>query len=259
VSKSKILIVEDEEFNLDILKKHLKKEGYHCLCAKNGKEALIQCSNNPNIDLIVLDRMMPEMDGMEFLHRVKSDAELKSIPVIMQTAAAEKHQVLEGIKAGVYYYLRKPYAKDMLLAIIKAALRDQEIVRSLGGARRMEISPISRGVQHMEHCSFSFKSISEARMVAVATSTFFPEPAKVVLGLTELMINAVEHGNLGLTFEEKAELVLSNALEEEIQRRMGLPENAEKSVCVEVVHKKTEIEVTIADQGNGFEWKNSCT
>ena len=67
---------------------------------------------------------MPNMDGMELLGAIKAEARFRDIPVVMQTAASEPEEVLEGIKAGVYYYLTKPYEQEMLLGIVGSALRD---------------------------------------------------------------------------------------------------------------------------------------
>lgn len=105
----KILAVDDEEFNLMIIKAYLEEEGYDVILAADGLQGLEQLQKHPDIAVIVLDRMMPNMDGMTMLAKVKADPVWNEIPVIMQTAAASSQQVLEGIQAGVYYYLTKPY------------------------------------------------------------------------------------------------------------------------------------------------------
>src|SRR5665648_793350 len=79
-------------------------------------------ADHPDVDAIVLDRMMPRMDGMKVLSKLKSDSRLREIPVIMQTAAASSDQIVEGIRAGAYYYLTKPYEDIILLGIISAAI-----------------------------------------------------------------------------------------------------------------------------------------
>ena len=100
------------------------RAGYEVVLAEDGLAALERLEENPDTAAIVLDRMMPEMDGMEFLSRIKANPKFQDIPVIMQTAAAGSEQVLQGIQAGVYYYLTKPYDDVLLLAILEAALRD---------------------------------------------------------------------------------------------------------------------------------------
>jgi len=120
--KPKLLAVDDEEFNLDIMRRHLTKAGFDVILAEDGLAALEKLEENLDIDVIVLDRMMPRMDGMELLERVKSDPRFQDIPVVMQTAAAMTEQVLQGVKGGVHYYLTKPYKSVLLVGMVKAAL-----------------------------------------------------------------------------------------------------------------------------------------
>ena len=102
-NKINILAVDDEELNLDIIHEYL--DGINCnyITANDGVEALEVLENGAKIDVIVLDRMMPNMNGMEFLNRIKSSDEYRGIPVIMQTAATSSHQIAEGIGSGVFY------------------------------------------------------------------------------------------------------------------------------------------------------------
>ena len=76
--------------------------------------------------------MMPNLDGMEFLQRIKADSRFQDIPVVMQTAAAATDQIMQGFKAGVQYYLTKPYEDAILIGIVNAALQDLKPKRSCG-------------------------------------------------------------------------------------------------------------------------------
>lgn len=102
---------------------------------------------------------------------------------------------------------------------------------------------------------FKFATISEAKNLAYFIANGFPNPDLAIYGLTELMLNAIEHGNLGITYAEKKQLMLSGNLYDEIQRRLELRENKKK--CVYLSYEETEdyIEVHIKDQGNGFDWQ----
>ncbi|MCE9507061.1 MAG: response regulator [Alphaproteobacteria bacterium] len=124
VKKAKILAVDDEPLNLDIMSRYLEKEGFEVIAANDGDEALEKLKAHPDTDVILLDRMMPRMDGMEVLAQIKKTPELKDIPVIMQTAAAGSTEAFEGSIAGVYYYLTKPYEEFVLVALVKSALKD---------------------------------------------------------------------------------------------------------------------------------------
>lgn len=120
--KIKILVADDEAFNLDIIMEYLEAAGYEVVCADDGDTALEKLTQHADISLIVIDRMMPRMDGMKVVEKIMADPRLCKIPVIMQTAAAATSQVLDGMSAGVFSYLSKPYEEEELLGTIKEAL-----------------------------------------------------------------------------------------------------------------------------------------
>jgi CheY-like chemotaxis protein len=249
---TKILAVDDEEFNLDIIKRHMVRAGYEVILAENGLVALERLEENPGTAAIVLDRMMPGMDGMEFLGRIKANPKFQDIPVIMQTAAAGSEQVLQGIQAGVYYYLTKPYDDVLLLAILEAALRDARIKKEM----KEQVRRQRRMLGLMEESIFRFRTLEDAKTLAFYIANCFPEPEKVVFGLNELLINAVEHGNLGITYTEKTKLVLSGTWGQEVERRLEAPEYKDKNGRLTFKATKEEIAITIKDQGQGFDWSN---
>jgi DNA-binding response OmpR family regulator len=191
----KILSVDDDPLNRDILTEYLTDGGYEVIEADDGDTALKLLNDVEGIDAIVLDRMMPRLNGMEVLKAVKADAHFSEIPVIMQSAASARDQILQGIKAGVYYYLTKPYEDQMLLAIVGAALRDTATKKKL----REEVSKHRRVMGLMEQSRFRFRTLEEARNIAFLIANCFPEPEATVYGLNEMLINAVEHGNLGIS------------------------------------------------------------
>jgi DNA-binding response OmpR family regulator len=249
--RKKILSVDDDALNRDILMEYLSDGGYEVIEADDGDMALQLLKEVNGIDAIVLDRMMPRLDGMEVLKAVKSDARFAGIPVIMQSAASAREQIVEGINAGVYYYLTKPYEDQMLLAIVGAALGDAEIKKRL----REEVNRHRRAIGLMERARFRFRTLEEARNLAFLVANCFPEPEGVVYGLNELLINAVEHGNLGITYSEKTKLVVEGRLFEEISRRLDLPENRKKCAYLTFEATGAEIKVGIKDQGKGFDWR----
>jgi DNA-binding response OmpR family regulator len=117
-----ILIVDDEPINLDILKTRLAVHGYEILTATNGEEALaVASAQHP--DLILLDIMMPKMDGIDVCRHLKADASLPLMPVIMVTAKADSKDVVAGLEAGADEYLTKPVDQAALVARVKSMLR----------------------------------------------------------------------------------------------------------------------------------------
>jgi CheY-like chemotaxis protein len=118
MTKAKILAVDDDTMNLDIISATFDGSGVDITYADGGARA-VALLDDPSAchDLVVLDRMMPGMDGMEVLRWIKARPGLAHLPVIMQTAVAAPEQVEEGLRAGAHYYLTKPYAPAALRTI----------------------------------------------------------------------------------------------------------------------------------------------
>ncbi|MGB2651789.1 MAG: ATPase, T2SS/T4P/T4SS family [Candidatus Omnitrophota bacterium] len=124
--KLKLLIADDEDDIRKMLVKRLNLAGYDVVEAVNGKEA-VECASKEKPDLIVMDVMMPEMDGFQATKLLRSRLETAVIPVIMLTAKKDKESELAGLDAGADDYLTKPYDKDKLLARIKILLRRKQL------------------------------------------------------------------------------------------------------------------------------------
>ncbi len=102
---------------------------------------------------------------------------------------------------------------------------------------------------------FVFRTLPEARILASVVAGLFPDPKRVEVGICELLLNAVEHGNLGITYEEKSELLANGLLEEEVGRRLMLPGLAERLATLEVERMEGSIRLVVKDQGKGFDWR----
>ncbi len=245
----KILIVDDEEFNLDILDEYLKDAGFETVLARNGLEALSKFDENLPFDAIVLDRMMPVMDGMQFMNTVKGMEKYKNIPIIMQTAASTSAQIMEGIAAGVFYYLTKPYDKSTLLTILNSAL-EQHITHT---TVKNELVAYKKAIKLLVEGSFKFRTLEEAKDLSLTISAAFPEPDKILFGLNELTVNAIEHGNLGITCAEKTDLLAKGQWLQEISDRLNSPQNSNKRATLTFNITATHYEVAIKDMGKGFD------
>jgi CheY-like chemotaxis protein len=116
--KAKVLIVDDEPFNIDVLQQELEELDYQVITASNGKEALEQIKKHQP-DLILLDLMMPVLDGFAVLLEVKADAVLRDIPVIIVSAEHDSKSVVKGIKQGADDYITKPIDAEHLKSKLK--------------------------------------------------------------------------------------------------------------------------------------------
>lgn len=120
--KKTILVVDDEQDLLDLIEYNLKKEGFDVLKAEDGEEG-IQVARDKSPDLVLLDIMMPKMDGMEVVEVMRDDEELKRIPIIFLTARGDEKTEVEGLNKGGDDYITKPISTTKLISRIKAVLR----------------------------------------------------------------------------------------------------------------------------------------
>jgi CheY-like chemotaxis protein len=252
MTQRRILVVDDEIINLQIIREYLEDTGHQLdllVSAEQGWERLT--GGGPAFDLVILDRMMPGMNGIELLRLMKGDTRFAAIPVIMQTAATAPDQVREGIEAGAYYYLAKPYEPETLLAIVRAALVDVAVRES---ARHEALSHV-KAMELLDHAEFRFRRLDEIGPLIQVLASLCAQPEAVASGLSELLVNAVEHGNLGLNYEDKKRLRIENTWETEVERRQQLPEYRARSVLVRVARLPDRLEFTVSDEGPGFDWR----
>jgi DNA-binding response OmpR family regulator len=151
----KILVVDDQPVNVQLLKKKLEREGIQVVAAYTGNEAL-ELVTKEKPDLILLDVMMPDMDGMEVCQRLQEVEETRSIPVIFITARSSKESKLEGLAVGAVDYITKPIDLDETLARVQTQLRFVainremfDLQRRLQEARRAAtIGAVTQGIAH---------------------------------------------------------------------------------------------------------------
>jgi len=122
LSAHTILVVDDEQDLLDLIEYNLKKEGFRVLKAENGVEAL-EVAREQNPDLVLLDIMMPKMDGLEVCQKMRSDDALRHIPIIFLTARGDEKTEVEGLDLGADDYVTKPISTTKLISRIRAVLR----------------------------------------------------------------------------------------------------------------------------------------
>lgn len=123
--KEKILVVDDEEDILELVRFNLSKEGYRVICAATGEKA-VEMARAELPDLMVLDLMLPGMDGLEAAKFLKNNPETQNIPIVMLTAKGEESDVVTGLELGADDYVVKPFSPRILLARVKAVLRRKQ-------------------------------------------------------------------------------------------------------------------------------------
>ena len=256
MDKERVLVVDDEQLNLYIIEEFLENEDIELVLHHKPLEAWASLSApDSNFSLVVLDRMMPDLDGMEFLRRMKREARFVDIPVIMQTAASSPDQVREGLEAGAYYYLTKPYEPEALISIVRAAMDDRRS-RSQLRSRAARLEVVQKLINSVE---YRFVTLDDVSTLVPVLAGMCPQPDVVAPGLSDLMVNAVEHGNLGVSYQEKSLLKWEGDWDAEIARRLALPQFSGRVATVRVERNADAIVFTIADEGDGFEWNRFLT
>ncbi len=157
----RILIADDNETNRDILEARLTANGYEVLHAGDGEEALA-AAKEQRPDLILLDVMMPKLDGFEVCRRLKADPALSFVPIILVTAKADSKDVVEGLDAGADEYLTKPIDQKALVARVKALLR----LKAQHEANRERVTPKVPGATDL-FLSYSRQDVAKIETLAV--------------------------------------------------------------------------------------------
>jgi CheY-like chemotaxis protein len=246
------LVVDDEPIVQYIISECLADEGYALQMEADGDAAWTTLTTKgKEIDVIILDRVMPGLDGLELLKRIKATADFRHLPVIMQTAMSRPEDVREGLEAGAHYYLTKPFDPRALLTIVKAAVEDAESSK----AKAATHEDFLRSLRTLTCAEYEFTTLEDARVLAYLLSLACPTPPLAAMGFTELLINAIEHGNLGISYDEKKDLRNSGLWEAEIERRLQHPEYSDRKAHLRLERLPHMLRFTITDQGKGFDWQ----
>jgi CheY-like chemotaxis protein/anti-sigma regulatory factor (Ser/Thr protein kinase) len=249
-SRIRVLLVEDDGDLRQALVELLAAAGIDVDEAEDGAAAWEMLdSGEANHDVVITDRMMPRLDGIELLRKIKTHRELALLPVIILTVATEPRQVVEGIDAGAYAYLPKPVEADVLISMIRSAAADWRHVQEL--SRHIQTDAETWNLARQAR--FEYRSPNQAMGLGALLAKACPDPDRVVMGLSELLVNAIEHGNLEIGYEEKSRLLESQGWQAEVDRRLSLPEYTGRIAVVELERSSDAVVFKIHDQGRGFE------
>ena len=136
----KILVIEDEPDILQLVSTYLEREGYRVSAALTGTEGM-KLAKAEHPDLVVLDLMLPEIDGFEICKRIRSDPKIAETPIIILTAKTEEADTIVGLELGADEYVTKPFSPKALVARVKALFR--RIDRGAEGLSRLDYGPLT--------------------------------------------------------------------------------------------------------------------
>ena len=247
-----VLVVDDDPVTLECLGETVRLIGLDVCAASDGEHAL-QVFEQKRPSLVVTDVRMPNVDGVSLTHQLK--ARRPDCPVIIITGYGDESTAVAALKAGACDYLHKPFQISELKNTLQRAL-------SLIRARSME----TQALQSLCKVSWSFEIENNLDLLGgILTVMLRPvdvwlsesDQLHVRMGLQELLINAVEHGNLGISAEEKREALMNDTYETLLESRLRMPVYAARRVKVWMENDPVEhiFQCRIHDEGEGFDWE----
>ncbi len=269
--KPGILIVDDQ-VEVGLLESTLRRDEYELLTATSGEQA-IKLASERQPDLIILDMTMPDTDGLELCRSLKSDAGTEDIAVVFLSAIADAETKARGLELGAVDYIQKPFEPSELRARVQAHLRLKERLDALR-AQFLELQkqleketrgsgrgPIDGSSVDRESKTVSFKTdvgrvqgIVNQLLVGISGRISEKLRNDLALGIHEMVLNALEHGNLGITSEAKSEALESRTFQKLIEERLAEPQLADRMVRIEYNFDGQKVSYRIADEGDGFDW-----
>ncbi|MDH5357039.1 MAG: response regulator [Gammaproteobacteria bacterium] len=250
-----VLFINEKSNNLAILKKSLKELDCQLTIANKGKDVSALLESHPDrFDLIIMDQMLSNKNNINVLDQISAHSAEQHCPVIIQTEMVKKSAVLEGVKAGAYF-LTNPVNDDMLISTINTAINYRQQYKLLQSG----LDKLARPLKNLHYAEFQFNTLLEARDLALFIANACPDTQKIIIGLSEILINAVEHGNLGITYYEKTLLIKEGRWEKEVNDRIQLEEHKDKKVDLTFHRDETGCHIIVKDQGNGFDWQDYLT
>jgi DNA-binding response OmpR family regulator len=249
----RILIVDDDKYISLLLYNFLDDEGYLCETAENGLEALERIRKGNTYDMVLLDFVMPQMNGLEFLAAVRETE--PALPVMMISGYRTRENTLEALKLGAIGFIKKPFSLNMVLKNLRLVLHASRKKQGQGPI----ISFLKKG--SME---FAFKSGQiEPDKVSLYLANHLgemgfiegPRISTVALAFSEVITNALEYGNLELPvnyFLENQGTETRQFIEDQKKERLSIPHFADRVIRLHYSFENDNTRVTVTDEGPGF-------
>lgn len=247
-----VLLLGDDAADLAASSKEMTAFG---LCTRFVDETLAPLNDktdrNGDPDVLIVGKAFSPPELIEYLETLRSDTQRIWLRVVVQTrhqTAADRRRL---IMSGASYLVMLPCETTVLYRVMRAAIEDAAISESI----QNYVSSHQSGIGKIALGVFEIRTMDEAQKLASMIAMNYPSPETVAIGIWELLCNAIEHGNLEIDFDQKALLLQSGRLEEEIRRRLCLPKYSDRTARVSFKYGRREIRLRITDQGPGFNYQ----
>ena len=246
----KILIIDDENLVRSVINIALTNNGYKVYEADNGKTG-IQMFIDIDPDIVITDVNMPEMSGIEVTKNIKENK--VDADVVIMTGYGTEELIIEALRVGASNYINKPVDFKELFNILDSIILKRENRR---------LFDVLKDVVVFEKKSLVLNNDITKVWGTVNQILFNLSPSierkkieELKLGLYEILVNSIEHGNLGITYDEKKEALENNTYNELVTRKLKEANEQKKVVNIQTVYNGEELVVEIIDQGKGFNLK----
>lgn len=248
-----IILIGELDKTLQRLKDGLRDYEFEFSCypdVKSFQEA--SKSQAPaHYQALLIDESVFQGKQYPLFKALKSSPIFQNTPCILELDSNQPELMQKGLEIDICFYLIQPYTDALLQAVLLTATQSFE--------NHMEISRriASFDSTHplLQEAVIHVRTLKEAQSAASVLAYMTPDPKKIAVGLFELMLNAIEHGNLNIGYQRKTELIKNGTFKQEMERLLAQPENEHKYVKVQFKRNENSVEFAISDQGNGFEYK----
>ena len=253
-SKKQLLIVGCNTERQAQLQTALNKEIYLLTFCATLSQAILKVNNSPIVqyDVFLIDESALNEDEFAKLKSFRESSYFGLIPLILQVNNPQSDAIQKGIDIGMYFYLTSPFNSELLNKAILSATQDPSNHQEI--SRRLANFDIAHPL--LQKAVFHIQTVAEAHAIASVLAYMTPDQKRTAIGLFELILNSIEHGNLGIGYKLKSQLIKNSKLQIEITRRLSLEENRDKFVTVTLERKTDFFEFTISDNGAGFNYTN---
>lgn len=247
-----VLLLGDDASDIENSAEEMNAFGLRSQFVDESLEAIHGAmDSDADLDVMIIGKAFSQPELISYLETLRTDIQQARFRTVVQTrhqAAADRRRL---IMSGASYLLIFPCETAVLYRVMRAALEDAAISDSI----QTYVSSHQSGIGKIALGVFDFRTMDEAQKLASMIAMNYPSPEKVAIGIWELLCNAVEHGNLEIDFEQKALLLQSGRLAEEIRRRLHLPKYADRTARASFKYGRREIRLRITDQGPGFDYQ----
>jgi FixJ family two-component response regulator len=250
----RVLLIDDEALVRDELGGLLEDEGYELSTASDGETGLARFrSEGP--DMVITDIRMPRRDGLSVAMTIRQEA--PTTPVTVITGHGNESMVLEALRAGVTDFIKKPVRFEDLVNALERMEAAFRLARAQVAELPQSVSIRERTWDYRLGNDLTAVPLFVDVLLRQADATVDPRSAsELSVALRELIINAIEHGNLELTYADKSRALEAGNLVQLVEERRGRSDLAKRKTTVWVKRAENTLSVRIRDEGPGFDWQS---